>query len=209
MESHLTNKICIFGNGGHAKVVKEIARLNGYEIVGLFDDRYVNSSEEEGTLFATIEEGIDFALIEKLPSIIAIGNNDIRKKLARKMLNWINLIHPTAIISPTIKIGCGNVIMPGAIINADTQVGNHCIVNTAATVDHDCTIDDFVSIAPGVHLCGGVNVHENVSIGAGAIVIPQINIKKNTTIGAGAVVVKNVHENSLMLGIPAVNKFEK
>lgn len=43
--------------------------------------------------------------------IIAIGNNSMRKKISLKVkkinknFKWINVIHPTAVISPSVTIG--------------------------------------------------------------------------------------------------------
>ncbi|WHX60505.1 DapH/DapD/GlmU-related protein [Peribacillus frigoritolerans] len=45
---------------------------------------------------------------------------------------------------------------------------------------------------------------DNVRIGAGAIVVGDIKIGNNSFIGAGTVVAKDVPENSVIIGNPAI-----
>lgn len=203
----MTHKICLFGDGGHASVLKDIAKLNHLEIEAIFDDRYKNEQFEETILLTSIEAGIRYVNEESKRVIIAIGSMSSRKRLVEQLATskaeFINLIHPNAMISETVKMGVGNVLMPGSIINANSEIGNHCIINTAATIDHDCRVADFTQLSPGVHLCGGVHLGHAVNVGAGAIVIPQVMVADDTIIGAGAVVIKDVMEAATIVGVPA------
>jgi serine O-acetyltransferase len=45
---------------------------------------------------------------------------------------------------------------------------------------------------------------DNVSVGTGAVIIGPINVGTNSIIGANSVVTKNVPENVIVSGIPAV-----
>lgn len=49
-----------------------------------------------------------------------------------------------------------------------------------------------------VHIC------ENVWIGAGTVIVPGVTIGKNSVIGAGSVVTKDIPENVVAVGNPAV-----
>ena len=117
-------------------------------------------------------------------------------------LEFATAIHPSAIISPSAKIGEGTVVMAGAVINADTVIGKHCIVNTGATVDHDCVIGDYCHIAPGANVSGGTHIGEGTWIGVGACVIQCLNIGKDCMIGAGSVVVKDIPDSVTAYGNP-------
>lgn len=204
----MTDKICLFGDGGHASVLKEIAKLNCISIEAIFDDRYKIAVEKEGILYSSINEGIEYMKTETKNVIISLGSINIRRLLVEKLksteANFINLIHPNAIISGTVKIGVGNVFMPGTIVNANSIIGNHCIVNTAATIDHDCQLEDFSQLSPGVHLCGGVKIGKGVDVGAGAVIIPQIKVAHHVVIGAGAAVIKDIEGGTTFVGVPAV-----
>lgn len=186
-----TTSLYIYGNGGHAKVVADIARANGYDNLIFLDD---NSDMKFNSN------------LPKHPIIIAIGNALIRQKLQNLVLSrgfeLITLIHPTAVIGSDVTIGNGSVVMPGAIINAKSTIGNGVIINSGAIIEHECTIGDFAHICPGVAIAGGTLVGERSWIGIGSSVIQNITIKPDITIGAGSVVVKDILEGSLAYGNP-------
>lgn len=186
-----TTSLYIYGNGGHAKVVADIARTNGYDNLIFLDD---NSDMKFNSN------------LPKHPIIIAIGNALIRQKLQNLVLSrgfeLITLIHPTAVIGSDVTIGNGSVVMPGAIINAKSTIGNGVIINSGAIIEHECTIGDFAHICPGVAIAGGTLVGERSWIGIGSSVIQNITIKPDITIGAGSVVVKDILEGSLAYGNP-------
>ena len=191
-------KLIIIGASGHGKVVSDIALLNGYnDIIFLDDDE-------------TIKECCGFPVVGKTTEakkidgdkFVAIGNAKIRERL-QKEIEMVTLIHPSAVLGRSVKIGKGTVIMAGVVINSETRVGDGCIVNTSASIDHDCEIGDYVHIAVGAHICGTVNIGRRTWIGAGAIVSNNLNISENVMVGAGAVVVKNIIESGTYVGVPA------
>ena len=154
------------------------------------------------------------------PVIVSIGVNRIRKILVEKLvanakaydqeLEFSTAIHPSAVVSPSAKIGEGTVVMAGAVINADAVIGKHCIINTGATVDHDCMIGDYCHIAPGVNISGATHIDEGTWVGVGSCVIQCLHIGSNCMIGAGSVVVKDIPDNVIAYGNPCkvVRKIE-
>lgn len=133
--------IHFIGDGGHAKVCREVSHFN-----------------------ARARKGDDYWFV-------AIGDNRARKREAQAHSGpWATLIHPKASVSPSASIGEGTVIMAGAIVQAGASIGKHVIVNTGARIDHDCVIGDYAHIAPGVVLCGGVVVEEGAQVGCGVAV---------------------------------------
>lgn len=186
----------LFGASGHGKVIKEIIEANGQVVEAFVDDNLsVNKLCGKKVLHGETELS---------PMIVSIGVNCIRKKVVEKLHCKFGIaIHPTAVVSPSAKIGEGTVVMAGAIINADTVVGKHCIINTGASVDHECVIADYCHIAPHATLCGQVHVGEGTLVGVGVCVIPCINIGSWCTIGAGAAVTKNIESNMKEVGVPA------
>ena len=138
--------------------------------------------------------------------VIAIGNSDIREKIANKMagVSWYTAIHPTASISDIdVKIGNGTVIMANAVVNPGTIIGQHCIINSGAIIEHDDVIEDFVHVSVGAKLAGNVQIGKRTWIGIGATVSNNINICGACMIGAGSVVVKDIEEKGIYLGVPA------
>lgn len=198
-----TKHMYLYGASGHAKVIIDILKANNIKVTALVDDNKEVSSLSGLPVIHDLSENIS-------PLIISIGNNEIRKKIAKNLsVEYSQAIHPSAIISSSVFIGCGTVVMQGAVIQADATIGKHSIVNTGASVDHDCKIGDFTHIAPHSTLCGNVTVGEGSWVGAGATIIPGIKIGKWCTIGAGAVVIKDVPDYAVVAGVPAkVIKFK-
>lgn len=188
-------KLGIFGAGGHAKVVIEIAELNNVDNIYLYEDNKSRSS-----LFG-------YSILDNLSTedscIIAVGSNKSRKYISEKLKNtFIKLFHPNANISKRASLGTGTVVMAGASINSDVKIGKHCIINTNASIDHDCILSDFVHISPNVGLAGNVSIDEGTHIGIGANVIPNIKIGKWCIIGAGAIIISDVPDYSVIVGNP-------
>lgn len=185
----------LYGASGHGKVIKEILEACGECVDGFIDDN------KDLSVLSGIP--VFHEAVNKSPVIISIGSNNVRKVLGTSLKCEFGIaIHPSAIVSPSAKIGEGTVIMPGAIINADAIIGKHCIVNTGASVDHDCVIGDYCHIAPHATLCGMVNVGEGTLIGVGSCVKQCINIGSWSVLGAGSVVVKDVPERVIAYGNP-------
>jgi sugar O-acyltransferase (sialic acid O-acetyltransferase NeuD family) len=200
----------IIGASGHARVCLDILLLVGKKVIGFADDdlslkgMLLNGYPILGEVGEVIskfdKKNIDF--------FIAIGNNDDRNNLVNYLKEneihcEINIIHPSAIISPQVSMGVGNFIAPGVIINTDTRIGNYTIINTAATLDHDNLIKDFAQISPGCNLAGHITVEEHAFLGTGVVVIPSKTIGTQSVIGAGAVVITDIPPNSTALGVPA------
>lgn len=175
--------INIYGKGGHSKVVNS-AISHPKKVMFWNDDDY--------------RKGLDGSWV------IAIGNNQHRKTIAKKLGTdcYITVISDSALVYDT-EIGEGTQILHNAVIQIGTKVGNHCIINTSASIDHDCILEDFSFVGPNATLCGGVKVGEGSFIGAGAVVLPYIKIGKNCTIGAGSVVTKDIPDGSTAYGNPA------
>src|SRR5690606_31617014 len=128
-------------------------------------------------------------------AIIAIGANTARARIAEELdgkVEWVNAVHPSAIVSPSATIGAGVLLAAGSIVQPSVTVEDHAIINTGAVVDHDAVIGACTHIAPGARLAGHVTVGEGTLVGIGSSVIPGITIGAHATIGAGSVVIRDV-----------------
>lgn len=206
----MSERICLLGAGGHAKVVLDAARRQGLEVVAVFDD---DPARQGTTLLGCPVVGGR----EALPAwgaehgvghvLVAVGGNVRRAELGewlrRQGLELATVVHPRATLGEGVRLGPGSVVLAGAVLNVEAELGAHVIVNTGATVDHDCRIGDAVHIAPGCHLCGDVSVGAGSLLGAGCTVIPGIRIGRAAVVGAGAVVVRDVADGATVLGVPA------
>ena len=202
--------IIIAGAGGHGKIVLDILRAAGqHNILGFLDA----DTGLHNTTVAGLPVLGHLNLLPKLKSqgltgaIVAIGDNRTRRSYAQKLtaagLTLINAIHPSAIISPSAKLGHNLVIAPGVIICAEASIADSVILNTACTIDHECSIAEAVHISPGAHLAGRVTVQQNAFIGIGVNILPCLTIGQSATIGGGALVRTDIPPHSTAVGVPA------
>lgn len=188
-----------FGASGHAKVAIEAWVAAQGKVSMLVDD-----NPEVKELLGYPVSPRNQITKQPAPMVITIGANTIRKRIAGELYgNYGTIIHPQAVLSPSVTIGEGTVVFAGAILNASNSVGKHCIINTGSKIDHDCVIGDFCHVAPGATLCGGVVLEEGALVGAGATIIPLVRIGCWSVVGAGAVVTKHVAPFTIVAGNPA------
>ena len=197
----------LVGYSGHAYVAYGIAQAAGIAVSGYCDSEEKTQNPFNLTWYGSEESDAAKAAIKKVGYFVAIGDNNIRKKVTKKLITGYpssNIIHPTAVIAadafiknPGIMVSAGVIINPLAIIEAGA------ICNTGCIIEHECEIGKYAHIGPGASLCGNVKVGECSFIGAGAVIKQGIVIGANCMIGAGAVVVKNVADNCQVKGVAA------
>lgn len=195
----MDDNITLYGASGHGKVIIDVLRSTSAGPISVIDD----NPKTESILEIPIVKTSNFDKQTLGKTIISIGNNKARKRIARELdANYVNAIHASAVISPFSKIGKGTVVMAGVKINPDSTIGQHCIVNTGAVIEHDANIGDFAHISPSVSLAGSVTVGEGTHVGIGAVVIQGITIGKWATIGAGAIILNDIPDYAVVVGNP-------
>lgn len=201
----MSKPVIIMGNGGHASVLIETLLMLDKDIIG-----YTAPAECYGNLKYLGEDAIIFDYcpneIELVLGIGTIGINDIRASIfsqyKQRGYNFLSVIHPSAIIASSVKLGEGIQVMAGAIIQTNTEISDNSIINSGAIVDHECRIGTSVHVAPGCRLSGGVKIENHCHVGTGAIIIQGKTIGHHTLIGAGSVVTKDIQPYKKVIGVP-------
>lgn len=193
------------GAGGHATVLLAMTKLMQYEVLGVCCPHLAASGQLHWNDVPVLggDEVINSLDPNQVLLINAVGmmpRSRIRITLFNsakaKGFQFFNLVHPTAFIDQSVRLGEGIQVMAGAVIQVNTTIADNCIVNTNSTIEHDCHIASHNHIAPGATLCGAVATGSEVFIGANSTVIQQISIGDGAVIAAGSVVVKDVADNS-------------
>lgn len=204
--------ILIIGASGHAKVIVDIVeREDKYKILGLLDT-YKQKGEKlfDYDILGTEDDLPEMVLKNNIYGcFIAIGDNYTRRVMAKKILTltpqieFINAIHPNAIIGKKVAMGEGIAIMPGVVINSNSKIGDFCILNTNSSLGHDGIMEDYSSMASGVRTGGGLLLKQCSAISIGATVVENITIENDSVIGAAALVNKNIPRQVVAYGVPA------
>lgn len=198
--------LLIWGASGHGKVVADVAERCGYTITGFVDDDPAKIGGRFGGL--PVVAPSDLALIDPEAAMaMGIGHNGhraaafARARAAGRRLPA--LVHPSAVVARTARVGDATVVCAAAVVNPDAVVGVAAIINSGAVVEHDCVVGDFAHVSPGAVLGGAAAVGDRAHVGAGAVVLPLRRAGDDAVLGAGAVVTRDVPGGATVVGIPA------
>lgn len=202
----LDKDIVLVGYSGHGYVVAEALISSESEL------KYYSELEEQkrnpfNLKYLGFEKNLDFqGWNDNFSFVLGIGDNKLRFEvfnlIKSKGLEIKNVIHKTASISSTAKVGIGNFISKNVSINPMAEIQDCCIINTGAIIEHECVIKTGAHIAPGAVLAGSVSIGENCFIGANSVIKEGVVIGANVIVGAGAVVLKNIEEGKKVVGNP-------
>jgi sugar O-acyltransferase (sialic acid O-acetyltransferase NeuD family) len=211
VKTTLKKPVAIVGYSGHAYVIIDIF-LNAGRLV----TAYCDAEEKESNPYHLTYLGKEMEVIDKLRQFdffACVGHNVIREKIHTQLSQFlgdpINAIHPSAVISASVKMGEGVMIAANATLNPLVTLGRGVICNTSSTIDHESVVGDFCHIAPGAVLCGNVQVGRSTFIGANSVIKQGVIIGNNVTIGAGTVVIKDIPDNTTVVGNPAKTLVKK
>lgn len=204
-------KLAIFGTGGHAKELLDLALDQGYT-----DICFLECEAQQNQTFLGFSVFLESVLsnFEHMDFAIGIADPKIRRKVYESYpyLNYPNLVHSHASLGygvcSEIEKSKGVVIAAGARITNSTQFSDFVIVSFNSTIGHDCVLDCYVSIMPGANISGCVRLNTGAYIGTNATILPgNLNTLKSigeySVVGAGSVVVKDTLAYTTYIGAPA------
>jgi len=199
-------QVVLFGASEHSRVVADIARRAGCDVVVLVDEDLAKCGIDGVPILHDAREAAQQHGDSSW--CVSIGDNHTREVVVARLrelapqLRFTALIHPGAIVARDVEIGEGTVVMAGAVINPGTVIGKHCIVNTGACLDHDNRLEDFCSVAPRVATGGKVSIGRGSAVCIGACIQHGAVIGEHTVIGAGSVVLGDVPASCVAFGVP-------
>ncbi|MDD6157347.1 MAG: hypothetical protein PUB52_10075 [Lachnospiraceae bacterium] len=164
--------LLILTAGGHGQVVGETAACAGYEKIGFLDDfKEIGVGKVIGGT-GDVDRFLDSGEFDAV--FPALGNNSARQKWMREHEELVRgrgvmpaLVHPTAWVSPSAKLGSGVIVEAMAVVNANVIVGQGAIIGIGVKVDHDAVIGECAHLDAGaiVHARGKVNDLAKVEAG--------------------------------------------
>ncbi|POX51674.1 acetyltransferase [Streptomyces sp. Ru71] len=204
------SELLIIGAGGFARETAQAVRDAGEaKLLGHLDDnRALHGTEVDGV---PVLGGCD--LVHDLPDarvVICVGNPRdyaARARLVRRLNlppdRWATVVHPTAAVSATSRIGPGSVLLAHCVLTAAVRVGAHVAVMPHVVLTHDDVVEDYVTIAAGARLGGGVRLARGSYLGSGTLVREGTTVGAWSQIGMGSTVLGDVPPGEVWVGSPA------
>ncbi|MBD1172121.1 UDP-3-O-(3-hydroxymyristoyl)glucosamine N-acyltransferase [Pelagibacterales bacterium SAG-MED05] len=106
------------------------------------------------------------------------------------------------IINDNVEIASGCTIDRGSV--DDTEIGKNTYLDNQVHMAHNVKIGANCMIAGQVGFAGSSTIGNNVSIGGQAGISGHLNIGNNVKIGGGSGVIKDIEDNQVVMGYPAV-----
>lgn len=162
-------KLIILGAGKYGKEIEDVA-----EQMGRFDR--IDFLDDFSTWDRVIGKCGDFNQYwsENTAFFVAFGDNEMRARWLKILMAAnapiVNIVHPSAYVSPKAILGNGIAILPNALVNSYCIIENGCMINSGAIVDHDTTIGEYAHICVGAIVKADNKIPAFMKVEAGEIV---------------------------------------
>ena len=186
----MSASLLIVGAGGHGRSVAEIvAASDAWRFVGFVDDTIPRSTP--GSVWPVIGATSELAACRSVAelAIVAIGNNAVRERLQDRLIDLgfgiASVIHRSAIVAPSARLGAGCAIMAGTVIGTEATLGDGVIVNSGAVVDHHCRVQDYAHLGTNACMAGGSVLGPGAWMQAGSALGYGVLVPAGTVLSVG------------------------
>lgn len=206
-------RLAIVGAGDLGRQLAHLATLlPDLEVAGFFDD----ASAAGVTTIAPVLGPLDAVATcyrDGAFDALAMGLGYRRMGLRTQLFDelsakipFVSLIHPSAMIDPTVKLGRGVVVYAGCVIDAGAVIEDNVLLNVGCVIAHDSRIGRGCFLSPAVAVAGFATIGMGSTLGIGTRVVDRMTIAGGVRTGAGAVVTKPIVRPGLHVGMPAAFK---
>ena len=196
-------KLLVYGFGGHARSVADVALCSGYTHLAFVDAQARPHETFSGHPVVPTFGDLQGDWSE---AIAASGDGSKRQmqvdELLQRGFQVVTVLSPRSTIAFNAEVAIGSFVGHHAHIGPGARVGRGAIINTAAVVEHDTQVGDFTHVSVNATLAGSSKIGTVSMLGAGSTVIDGIIIGDHTTVGAGSVVIRSIANPGIYVGAP-------
>ena len=203
--------LIIVGAGGFGRdlyyiITESIGYNKKFKILGYIDDDLdaMNGFSDYPKLIGKISS---HEILKNQIFICSIADMKHKVKIVESLLVkgaiFTNIIHSTARIAISSKIGIGSIIGPLVSIGADSRIQNFCILQTGVIIGHDAIVGEYSRIDNYSILVAGVVLEKFCTIHSNSVINVNVKINEKAIVGACSFVIKNVESGITVFGNPA------
>jgi sugar O-acyltransferase (sialic acid O-acetyltransferase NeuD family) len=133
---------------------------------------------------------------------VAYSRRMIAEILMARGAEFVTLVHPTAVVAESARMGRGSIICPGAIVSDSATLGECVLMNYHASLGHDASAGNFAVLSPYATLGGGATVGDDVFLGLHASVGPGRTVGARSKVSANSCVLSDTPSDSIIYGVP-------
>lgn len=202
-------RLLIVGAGGFGREVLQWARdawpEHAEQIAGFLSDdpRRLDGFSTELKILGRVDA------YERVPGdylLLGIGVAYSRRMVAERLTargaEFATLVHPSAVVAASARIGRGSIVCPGAIVSDLANLGACVLVNYHASFGHDSSAGDFAVLSPYATLGGGATIGDDVFLGLHASVGPGRSVGARSKVSANSCVLSDTPADSIIYGVP-------
>lgn len=214
-------KVVIIGGRGTAIVVADqICDAHDrygkdIEVLGLaLDDRSGGDCINDYLILCDIKDAFaKFEKYEDVKFIYQLYRPDVMRERTELLYNlnipldkFCNFIHPSVMLARSAKIGNGNVLLANVVVNCNAVLGNFNTVNSGTLLGHDIVIGNNNYFAGQVCVGSGLMVGNENFFGLNTSIRNGIKVGDNNIVGMASNITKDVTNNNILYGNPAIIK---
>ena len=194
--------ILIWGGGYQGQVVLDILAETGAGKPVVVIDRNPRLNQLGGlpvlrpeNLTKLFDRGLNKAHVCIGNAVDKIGAAETLKAAG---FTLVNVIHPSAVLSPCLTLGENVFIGPLVLVGVDAVIGDLSQINNGASVAHHTNVGRAVQISDGARLGGLVRIGEGCLIGIGTIVNSRVAVGARCTLVSGITVYDDVQDDTVV-----------
>ncbi|MNY26624.1 putative acetyltransferase EpsM [compost metagenome] len=112
------------------------------------------------------------------------------------------MIHPSAIVASTARIGEGVVICPFSLVSDGVKIDDFAMLNYYASCGHDAEIGAYSILSPYATVNGMSCLEDEVFMGTHSTVTARRRVGHRAKINANSVAMQDVAPRCLVIGVP-------
>lgn len=138
--------------------------------------------------------------------LFAIGKLDVKKRIIERLkgrgAQFISLVHPTALVAASARLGEGVIICPFALVSDNVDIGDFALLNFYASCGHDAVVGRYAYLSPYATLNGFSVIEDEVLLGTHSTVTAYRRVGTLSKVNANSVVMDDVPPKSFVYGVP-------